>query len=102
MAGGCPTITYYQDTLWCVSSPSLFSHTSPFFLSHLPSSYTHTETFETIKEFVAPEFIPVEYGGLLKYSDEPDSCRRQSPEEVRMREFVLAVNKRHGVEMVKG
>ncbi len=44
----------------------------------------------------------MEYGGLLKYSDQPDSCRRKSPEEVRMREFVLAVNKRHGVEMVKG
>ena len=66
------------------------------------SPLTTTETFETIKEFVAPEFIPVEYGGLLKYSDQPDSCRRQSPEEVRMREFMLAVNKRHGVEMVKG
>jgi len=81
----------------------------PFFtrlaLSFFPlyiSPLTTTETFETIKEFVAPDFIPVEYGGLLKYSDQPDSCRRQSPEEVRMREFVLAVNKRHGVEMVKG
>lgn len=79
----------------------LFFHMPPPLLS-ICRPLTTTETFETIKEFVAPEFIPVEYGGLLKYSEQPDSCRRQSPEEVRMREFVLAVNKRHGVEMVKG
>jgi hypothetical protein len=28
-----------------------------------------------MSEFIDPKFIPVEYGGQLKYGDEPDSCR---------------------------
>jgi hypothetical protein len=33
------------------------------------------DTFKAMSEFIAPENIPVEYGGKLKFGDEKDGCR---------------------------
>ena len=38
--------------------------------------------------------MPVEYGGTLQYGTDPDSCRWNCPEEIKIREHVYAVNKR--------
>ena len=56
------------------------------------------ETTDAIAEFVDLDKIPVEYGGTLKFGDKADSCRWESPEEVRLREHVYAVNRRFAEE----
>jgi hypothetical protein len=35
-----------------------------------------------------------------RFNDEPDSCRWNTPEEVRLREYVNSVNAKHGVQMI--
>ena len=42
----------------------------------------------------------MEYGGKLRFGDGVDTARWKSPQEVALREHVLAVNKKYGVEMV--
>jgi len=56
---------------------------------------TGKETEEALREFIEPRQIPVEYGGTLQFSDEPDSCRWHSPEEKAIRELVHELNRIH-------
>lgn len=82
----------------CTSSPSFTHHLSlplsPF------SPPRKTETLQCLKEFIDEADIPVEYGGKLRFGEGVDTARFKSPQEVALREHVLAVNKKHGVEMV--
>lgn len=63
-----------------------------------------SETFKTLTEFISEENVPKCYGGQLSFGDgsNPDSCRWNSPEEVALRQFVHAVNRKHGVESTLG
>lgn len=62
---------------------------------------TLSQVFEALTEFVEPDQIPVEYGGTLRFGEEPNSCRWKSPDEVAMKEFVMNINAKHGVEFRK-
>ena len=77
----------------------LISPSFPPFPPSLPPS-SKPETLECLKEFIDEADIPVEYGGKLRFGDGVDTARFKSPQEVALREHVLAVNKKHGVEMV--
>jgi hypothetical protein len=49
---------------------------------------------EEMSKHIDPKYIPAEYGGQAKYSNIPDSCRWQSPEE---REYCAIVRKLGGL-----
>jgi len=74
-------------------------HSPPPFLP-FPLLPHQIETLECLKEFIDEADIPVEYGGKLRFGEGMDTARFKSPQEVALREHVLAVNKKHGVEMV--
>jgi hypothetical protein len=52
------------------------------------------ETYKALTEFIDPESIPVEYGGKLKYGDQPDSSRWLNPKELAFKKHVHEVNGR--------
>jgi len=80
--------------------PSCFPFTHPPPFLPFPLLPHQIETLECLKEFIDEADIPVEYGGKLRFGEGMDTARFKSPQEVALREHVLAVNKKHGVEMV--
>ena len=48
------------------------------------------DSYKGLSEFIAPESIPVKYGGLLEFKKpgEEDDCRFWSEEEVKLRKYV--------------
>lgn len=60
------------------------------------------EVQDALKEYIEIDQIPGEYGGDLNFSDFPESCRFQSPYEVRMREHNKQTNSKYPNEGHKG
>eukprot|EP00968_Pinguiococcus_pyrenoidosus_P014346 scaffold1307_cov200-Pinguiococcus_pyrenoidosus.AAC.35 len=61
------------------------------------SILTSSETLSGIMELVAEDQIPCCYGGKLKVGDgSKDAMRFYSPQEIDMRQYVEALNQRHG------
>jgi hypothetical protein len=55
---------------------------------------TADQTPAALREYVDEDQIPEEYGGTLRYGDEPHSVRYTSPYEMELRTIALTANKR--------